>query len=171
MAKAATAKAAAPKGGATKAAAKKGGGQKSGRSMGWLHGLLCGVAVMLAPPTGLLLGVLLAPGLGALLMDDRPAKPLARTMLLFGLAASVNPVRQLWGNGHGMTVALSLLSQPAVLAMAWMAGGFGWLLTQLVPLTLTVALDLRTREQQARLRRMRKQLETEWGLPPPAGGN
>ncbi len=149
-----------------KAGTEKAGGS---RTAGYLQGMVAGAAAVLAPPTGLLVAVLLAPGIAALLLDQRPGKPVARTVLLFGMAATVAPLRSLWQLDHGMAVALSLLSQPAVLAVSWMAGAFGWLLTELIPLVVGLSVSLRLRDQQIKLQRRRKALEKEWDLPAAAG--
>jgi hypothetical protein len=137
----------------------------SGRTAGYVQGMVAGAAAVLAPPTGLLLGVLLAPGLIAIMVDQRPGKPIARTVLLFGMAATISPLRSLWQLDHSMPVALALLGQPAVLAVSWMAAAFGWLLTELVPLLVGLSVSLRLRDQQTKLQRRRKALEKEWGLP------
>src|SRR6185312_14416383 len=83
-----------------------------GRSMLWLQGLLCGVLAALATPTALVLGVLLGPGLLALLLDRAPGRPSARAMLVFGLSATVFPLMALWKAGHTMEAASLLASDP-----------------------------------------------------------
>src|ERR1700730_9281431 len=88
-------------------------------SMVWLQGLVCGALVMLAPPTPLLLGVLLRPAILAALLDGQPGRPKARSIALFGMAASVDPVRTLWVSGHTMPAAAALLGNLHVLGTAW----------------------------------------------------
>ena len=44
-------------------------------SMVWLQGLTCGAVVTLAPGVAVLLGLLLGPGLLALLLDREPGTP------------------------------------------------------------------------------------------------
>lgn len=63
------------------------------RSFVWLQGLLCGALATLATPTALLLGVLLAPALLAIALDQDPGRPRARSIALFSMAASVGPLR------------------------------------------------------------------------------
>src|SRR6266480_1236596 len=90
------------------------------RSMVWLQGLLCGAVVTFAPPTALLMGVLLAPALLALVLDRQVGRPKARSVALFGMAASVDPLRSLWVNGHNMSVLAGVLGF-RVVGTAWMA--------------------------------------------------
>jgi hypothetical protein len=94
-------------------------------SLVWLQGLLCGALVMLAPPTALLIGVLLGPAIFAALFDHQPGRPRARSIGLFGMAASVDPLRTLWLGGHNMAVASVLLANLRVVGAAWAAAAAG----------------------------------------------
>ena len=78
-------------------------------SMVWLQGLLCGAMATVATPTALLLGVLLGPAVLAMMLDRQPGRPRARSVALFAMAASVDPLRTLWVSGHAMTDAAALL--------------------------------------------------------------
>ena len=55
------------------------------RSFVWLQGLLCGALATLATPTALLLGVLLAPALLAIALDQDAGRPRARSIALFSM--------------------------------------------------------------------------------------
>lgn len=138
------------------------------RSYAWLQGLLCGVAAALVPGPALLIGLLLAPGLFALLLDQAPGKPMARAVLLAGLAGSIEPLASLWNGGGGIGEALGMLGDPAVLGLAWLAGAGGWLASELAPLFLRVGMDGAAAARAARLRAERARLVEEWELDPGA---
>lgn len=147
------------------AAAMAGPVVAKGAPIGWITGLLCGLATAFATPSAVLLAVLLAPGLVALLLDQRQGRPLARAVLLFCTAAAVDPMHRLWVVGHSMTTALALLSDPRVLAVDWLAAGAGWALTQLLPPGMTMLLDMRRTERERGLRKQHAALVEEWGYP------
>lgn len=136
------------------------------RSYTWLQGLLCGVAAALVPGPALLIAFLLAPGLVGLLLDLAPGKPMARAMLLLGLAASIHPFGALWASGGGIGAALDVLGRPAVLGIAWLAGAGGWLLSELAPLFLKLAMDGAAAARAARLRAERARLVDAWEFAP-----
>jgi hypothetical protein len=131
----------------------------------WLHGLVCGAILMLAPPTAVLAVALLAPGLLAWCLEGDRRRPVARTMLLCGLAASVQPIRLFWGSGGGLEAAFGLALDLSVADPAWAAASGGWLLAQLVPLVIQLILQGGDHARRARLRRNRQALAEEWGLP------
>ena len=135
------------------------------RSLVWLQGLLCGALVTLATPTALLAGALLAPAGLAYRLDHQPGRPVARVVLVCALAGTVHPLRTLWGGGHGMQLAVAMLGDVWVWIPAWAAAGGGWLLAELAPLGIRLALELTASARTARLRAQRSRLESEWGLP------
>jgi hypothetical protein len=132
-------------------------------SMIWLQGLLCGAIVTFAPPTALLMGILLGPTLLALLLDRQPGRPKARSVALFGMAASIEPLRSLWANGHTMSVVPSLLGL-RVVGMAWAAAAAGWLLAEVAPVAVRATLEALSVSRTVRLRALRARLTEEWGL-------
>lgn len=134
----------------------------SGASLIWIQGLACGGMAALAPMAVLQVALLLAPGLAALAMDHRPGKPVARAMLLFALAASVEPVRLAWASGSGPT--LDRLMDPMALLGAWIAAALGWLLAQVVPLFVGVIVAANHRIRSDQLRAARADLVQTWGL-------
>lgn len=135
-------------------------------SLVWLQGLLCGALVMLAPPTALLIGVLLGPAIVAALFDRQPGRPRARSIGLFGMAASVDPLRTLWLGGHNMAVAGALLANLHVVAAAWAAAAAGWLLAEGAPVAVRAVLETLSVSRAARLRASRARLAEEWRLDP-----
>ncbi len=145
--------------------------QKGGTSpVAWVQGMLCGAAVALATPAALLIGVLLLPGLAAIVLDRLPGRPVARTVLLYALAASLSPITRFWTQGHDMPTSVALITDPAVFGVAWMAGALGWTVCELAPVAVRLALDARSVTRAVWLRGKRRELEEEWGLPPAASG-
>ncbi len=134
-----------------------------GGSLLWLQGLLCGVLAALATPTALLLAVLLAPGLLSVALDRAPGRPVARTLLLFGLSTTVQPLLTLWKAGHTLDVALGLAFEPATLAASWAAAAAGWLLLQFLPLLVRLALESAALSRKHRLRQLKERCTEEWG--------
>jgi hypothetical protein len=130
----------------------------------WLQGLACGALVTLAPPTAVLGGVLLVPSVFALLLDPARGKPSARPVVLLGLAASLAPIGKLWRVGHTMDVAWSLASDPSVLATAWVAQAAAWLVVEIAPLFIVLALEAAAKARAMRLRAARRRFEEEWEL-------
>lgn len=135
-------------------------------SLVWLQGLLCGAMVTLATPTALLLGVLLAPALAALVLDREPGRPRARSIVLFSMAAAVDPLRMLWTADHSIAMAAALLS-PTTVGRAWIAASAGWLLAEVTPIAVRVTLEAISIARAARLRAERTKLVEAWGLEAP----
>jgi len=113
------------------------------------------------------LAVLLAPALLAVFLDRDPGRPTARCVVLCALAACIAPLRTFWAEGHGMEAATALVSDPATLGTAWSAAAGGWLLAELTPLAVRLALEASGRLQSARLRAERARLAEEWSPEPP----
>ncbi|HUN43376.1 MAG TPA: hypothetical protein VMU81_24030 [Acetobacteraceae bacterium] len=132
-------------------------------SLVWLQGLGCGAVVTLLPAMALLLGVLLLPGVLAVLSDQQPGRPVARTVLICGTAAAIAPVLALWGAGSSMDACLGLLGDLRVTGTAWSAAAVGWILAELAPVVVLVVLDAITATRTARLRAERNKLVEEWG--------
>ena len=132
-------------------------------SMVWLQGLTCGAIVTLAPSIALLLGVLLGPGLLAFVFDRDPGRPVARSVLLCGLAACLQPLRSLWAD-QSVDAALGLLGDVQTLGTAWSAAAAGWLLAELVPVGARLVLDALAQARAARLRAERAKLVENWGF-------
>lgn len=136
-------------------------------SLVWLQGLACGALAALAPAVALMVGVLLGPGLVALALDSEPGKPVARAVLLCGLAACVDPVRALWSSGHGLTASVALAGDLRVVGSAWSAAAAGWLLAEIAPIVVRAMLEAGTLARATQLRAARARIAEEWGLPPP----
>jgi hypothetical protein len=133
-------------------------------SLVWLQGLGCGAVVALVPAMALLLGVLLLPGVLAVLYDRQGGRPVARTVLLCGTAATIAPVLALWSAGDNMDACLGLLGDLRVVGTAWSTAAAGWILAELAPLAALVVLEAITQTRAARLRAARERLVAEWGF-------
>ena len=142
------------------AAAKAGGG---GNSLIWMQGLACGTLVALVPAMAVLLGVLLAPALVALALDQEPGRPVGRSALLCALAGAIGPVRALWAAGHGVDAALALLSGLGPIGIAWAAAAAGWLMAELIPLLARLGLEALAGTRLIALRATRTRHLAEWG--------
>jgi hypothetical protein len=138
--------------------------------MVWLQGLTCGAVVTLAPGVALLLALLLGPGLLAVLLDREPGRPMARCVLLMGVATCVQPLRILWADGGSAAAALALAADLQVLGTAWSAAAAGWLLAELAPLGTRLVLEALARSRAAKLRAERERLLAEWGAEDAEGG-
>jgi hypothetical protein len=128
----------------------------------WLPALVGAIGVAVAPPTALLAAVLLLPAVMAWIADTTPGRPSVRAVLLFGLAASCGPFDLLWRSGHRLETAVTLIGDLRVIALAWSAQAGGWLITQLLPLAISVWLETEARTDMARLERRKHALAEEW---------
>jgi hypothetical protein len=135
-------------------------------SLVWLQGLGCGAVVALVPAMALLLGVLLLPGVLAVLYDRQGGRPVARTVLLCGTAAAVAPILTLWSAGNTMDACVALLGDLRVVGTAWSAAAAGWILAELAPVAVLVVLETITQTRTARLRAERDRLAADWGFDP-----
>ncbi len=144
--------------------AKAAGKKREGLSLVWLQGLACGAMASLAPASALQMSLLLAPVIAALFMDHKPGKPIARAMLLFALAACVEPVRQSWAAGQSLAAGLDRVLELDNLAPAWAAAAGGWLLSQAAPVVVATILDASSRARAGQLREARARLVAAWGL-------
>lgn len=136
------------------------------RSLIWLQGLLYGAVVTLATASALLGAILLAPAVLASRLDDEPGRPIARVVLVCGLAGAIHPLYALWQGGHTIGFAVFLLGDMRVLALAWGAGIAGWFIAELAPVGVRVGLELSALTRTTRLRAQRAQLERDWGIAP-----
>jgi hypothetical protein len=135
-------------------------------SLLWLQGLACGALATLATPTFVLAGLLLAPSFFSVLMDQSRGKSTARCVALFGLAATLQPLANLWRAGHTLGAALDMASDAATLAAAWAAQGAAWLLCEVGPLLIVLVMEAVSGAKAARLRAARAAYEDQWGLAP-----
>lgn len=134
------------------------------RSVVWLCGLACGILATITPGIATVAAGLLAPGLVALRLDHEPGRPITRTVLTCGLAGCVHPVITLWNSGHSFATAIVIVTDPTTISIAWGAAAAGWLLTQIAPLSVRVALEAFALARSTRLRADRSRITEAWGL-------
>lgn len=144
---------------AAKKTAQQGG---SGSSLIWLQGMACGGMAALAPVATAQVLTLLAPGLVFLMLDEQEGKPVARAMLMFGLAAGIEPIRSAWASGSGLGWDRVIDTQ--AIMMAWLAAAIGWLLANVLPVLIGLAVDSSHQTRADALRDTRATLVRDWGL-------
>jgi hypothetical protein len=110
------------------------------------------------------MAVLLLPGLIALVLDGSPGCGVARAMLLFQGAASVQPVMNAWYRCAGIDGCMGYLGEWQSVLPVWLAAAVAWVLTQVLPLGLKMLGDHRLRLRSASLIARRQSLVEEWGL-------
>jgi hypothetical protein len=132
-------------------------------SMLWLQGMACGAVLTFATPAALLGGTLMAPALIALLADREPGRPVTRAVLLFGGSVSIEPLWRLCLSGDSMATALEIMSDPAMLAFAWIAAAFGWAMCEVLPVLLENGSRLAEAARVAAWKAELKRIEEEWG--------
>ena len=115
-----------------------------------------------ATPSAVLAAILLLPTVMALAGDRQPGRPVARAVLLFGMAACCQPLTMLWRSGNHMDGAWGLALDIRTIAEAWAAQAFGWLLTQLLPIAMGLALEARTSVLVSLHRRRYDTIKSEW---------
>jgi hypothetical protein len=148
----------------TKAQRDKAGIAGANRSVVWLSGLACGVLAAIVPGIAIVAAGLLAPGLVALRLDPESARPVARTVLTCGLAGCVHPMITLWNTGQSLATAIAIVTDPTTVGIAWGAAAAGWLVTQIAPLAVRVALEAVALGRSTRLRAARSRIAEAWGL-------
>jgi hypothetical protein len=129
-----------------------------------LLGLAGGGLIALSPDIAMPLTLLLLPGLFALALDRSPGCGVARAILLFQGAACVHPVTGAWYRCAGADGCMGYLADWPTLQRVWLAGGAGWVTTQILPLGLKVLDDYRLRYRCADLQARRQAVAAEWGL-------
>ena len=142
--------------------AKQRSTQRAGRSWLWLQGALSGGLLVLAPGTALVIATLLGVAIATFLFEQTPGRPVARSMLLMGGAASLSSLVHLWQQGGSLGAAAELLSDPVVPLWCWAASGSAWLIGQLWEV-LSVFIMRKTDElAEKSLKDERTRLLQEW---------
>ena len=142
-----------------KAAAPENGSR--GSTM-WIQGLACGACLAFAAPTVLLVSVLLAPALICFLVYSGAERGILRAVAMSCAAASLSPVWHLWLSGDHLEQAVSSMSEPFVLLLAWGAGASAWALCQVIPVILSGSWDMRSAARIRTLEAELKALHEEW---------
>ncbi|MCQ8278863.1 hypothetical protein NFI95_10405 [Acetobacteraceae bacterium KSS8] len=148
--------------------AKKEKANESGSAGLWWGGMVCGIVLVLAPGSAILVGALLLPVVGLALFTGRNGGRAVQASLLFGLAGCVHPLHVLWGGEVSPAAAIALLRQPMVLATGWIALLAGWLVSELAAAGLRVQADIVAASQRRRMMARIAEIEDEWGPLPAA---
>jgi hypothetical protein len=141
-------------------------GPRQGGSLLWLQGLVCGALLAFATPVALLVCVLMAPGAAASVFDTAPQRAMTRAVCLGCLAFTLGPVWRLLLVGRGMTEAVDMLLDPAIVGPAWLAGACGWALCELLPVVLRSLADARAASRIAALQNEEAELKEQWDIKP-----
>ena len=139
---------------------------RPGGSFLWLQGLVCGAVLAFATPVALLVCVLMAPGAAASVFDTAPQRAMTRAVCLGCLAFTLGPVWRLILDGSGMTKAVDLALDPAIIGPAWLAGACGWALCELLPVVLRSLADARAASRIAALQNEEAELKEQWDIKP-----
>jgi hypothetical protein len=139
-------------------------GGAAGAAMVLLLGLAAGGLIAVAPDIALPAGVLLAPGLVAIMFDPTPGRAVARAMLLFQAAASVQPLFDAWSRCDGIEACMDTLVRPRAVLIVWLMAAVAWMLTQTLPIGLKLLSDYRVLARRAALEARRDRLVEDWGL-------
>jgi hypothetical protein len=137
---------------------------RPGGSFLWLQGLVCGAVLTFATPVALLLCILMAPGLAAAIFDSAPQRAMTRAVCLGCLAFTLGPVWRLILDGSGMTKAVDLALDPAIIGPAWLAGACGWALCEVLPVFLRIMADMRAAARVAALQKEEAELRELWDI-------
>ncbi len=130
----------------------------------WIAGLSCGLILMVTPATVMLLGVGLAPTLFVRVLDGAADRSAFRAVLLCNATATIGPMIRLWRTGPpDLGRAMSILSQPNVLCLVWLAGAAAWVASELLTMLAGRYFVACDRRHAARLTSEIERLREEWG--------
>ncbi len=133
--------------------------------------MLGGMLLMLSPGSAMLLLTLSAPALLVMIADTTPRRMLTRTVILFSIAASIEPIRLFLSTGHDINASFEVLTRPTTVLFVWLCAGSGWLTTELFCLIATFVAGLKMAAARKAQEALLLQIRTEWQLPEnPAGG-
>jgi len=165
MAKAATAKAGKAPAKAGAKAAGKAAGKKGGMAT-WKKALALIIlfpfaAVLL--PTTLLFFVMMAPTWVAFITDRSRDKNLAVTVGMLNFAGTLPAIIELWTRGQNHQMAMFLISDVYVWAVAYGAAAAGWIIFAFMPTVVGSYYRMTTDNRIKGLVKQQKALIAEWG--------
>ncbi len=132
----------------------------------WWHGMLGGMLLMVSPGAALLLTALAAPVLLVLVADTTPRRTLTRTVGLFCAAGSLDSLRAFLSTSHDLDAAITLLTYPTTMLLAWAAAGCGWVLDEMCGLCAGLLTKLSLASRGKALEAELLQVRAEWELGP-----
>jgi hypothetical protein len=114
-------------------------------------------------PTAVLLGVGLLPTVVAFFVDRDQEKSAGLTVGAMNVCGLTPFMIDLWQRGHDMSVALTLLTNPASLALIYGAAGFGWMLYAIIPQAFLAIHEWSSQDKVKQLETERAELVAQWG--------
>ena len=132
--------------------------------MVWVQGAAAGGLIAASPGIGLLVCVMVCPAFAYALFEDAKNKPVARAMLLCGLAPTLSSVRSLWEQGGSIADASDILSDPANPLTSWLCCFGGWLVCEVLDIAARLYLRSRAKQTVSQIVGERVELAQEWGL-------
>ena len=135
---------------------------RAARSWLWLQGALSGGLLVLAPGTALVVVTLLGVAIATFLFEQTPGRPVARSMLLMGGAASLSSLIHLWQQGGSLDVAAEMLADPVVPLWCWAASGSAWLIGQIWEVLAVFGMRKTDEVAEKSLKDERTRLMEEW---------
>jgi hypothetical protein len=137
--------------------------QKPG-SFAWLQGLCCGAALAFATAAAFTAVVLLMPVIAVFCVEPPGKRPVTRAVFLNGLMFSLEPVAHVVSAGGTMAAALNELSDPAAIALAWLAGATGWALCEVLPMLIAFIGEFQAKRGGEAMQAEIDALKAEWGI-------
>jgi len=138
-------------------------GKKKGGPQNSLFLLVILGSMILFKETTLLIIAGMMPAIVAFVIDRRPQKYAAMSILILNVCGVLPFVFELWEVGHTMSNAIGILVKPTTLLVMWGAAFLGWLLTQVTPPFIGMILDVQRDESIRRQKKRQKALIKEWG--------
>jgi len=147
---------------AVPAAKKKGGKKKSGlQGQLFLMGGIVMAAVLLASTVMLVIGMM--PTIVAALVDRSARKTKAVTVGAMNLAGCAPFLFELWREGHSLTKAIAIISQPAAIVIIYAASCVGYLIDWAVAGIVAGILYQRGVTRQKAIQQRQVELVQRWG--------
>jgi hypothetical protein len=143
---------------------KKAGSSRGGATRSIVFILVLSLALIyLLNHTFIFLVAGMLPGIVAYVIDRSPGRRIFQIVALSNLAGVFPYVAQLMQQGNTATAVQGMLSTPSVWMFMYLAAGFGWVLVWIAPTLAQQLLELTNNQKIARLQRLQKRLEEEWG--------
>ncbi len=114
-------------------------------------------------PTTLVFATMMAPTWIAYITDRSREKHLALTVGMLNFAGTLPAIITLWSRGQSHPVAMDLISDVFVWAVAYGAASMGWVVFAFMPTVVGSYFRMTTQTRIAALVRRQKALIAEWG--------
>ncbi|MBF0356143.1 MAG: acyl-CoA synthetase [Alphaproteobacteria bacterium] len=114
-------------------------------------------------PTWVFLFLSMLPSVVAFVVDRTPYRYAWVSVAGLNLAGVAPYLMKLWFEGHSMSTALKMLSNPFDLIVMVGAAGLGWVLHLSLPPVVGAWLDVTSQRRLTQLRATQRKLLDEWG--------